>query len=56
MRIAIEQGMHTDMESQYLAEDVVERARETWWSVYTLGGDLFIIMATKTSLNLANNF
>jgi proline utilization trans-activator len=36
MRIAIEQGMHTDMDSQYLAEDVVERARETWWTVYTL--------------------
>lgn len=40
MRIGIEQGMHTNMESQYLAEDVVERARELWWTVYTLGKNL----------------
>lgn len=36
MRIAIEQGMHTNMESQYLAEHVVERSREVWWTVYVL--------------------
>ena len=36
MRIAIEKGMHTDMESHYLTEDVVERFREAWWTVYVL--------------------
>ena len=36
MRIAVEQGMNTDMESQYFAEGTVERSRETWWTVYVL--------------------
>jgi proline utilization trans-activator len=36
MRIAIEQGMHTDMESTFLDQRLVERSRETWWTVYIL--------------------
>ena len=50
MRIAIEQGMHTNMESQYLAEDVVERARETWWTVYTLDRQMSSLLGVPLML------
>ena len=50
MRIAIEQGMHTDMNSQYLAEDVVERARETWWTVYTLDRQMSSLLGAPLTL------
>ena len=36
MRIAVEQGMHTDIKSHYLAEHAAERRREVWWTVYVL--------------------
>lgn len=50
MRIAIEQGLHTDMQSNYFAEDVVERSREVWWTVYVLDRQLSSLLGAPLAL------
>ncbi|KAM5345814.1 hypothetical protein ACJ41O_011675 [Fusarium nematophilum] len=36
LRIALEHGMHTEMQSQYLDDAHVQRSCTVWWTVYTL--------------------
>lgn len=50
MRIAIEQGMHTDMDSRYLGEDVVQRSREIWWTVYILDRRMSSLLGAPLAL------
>ena len=51
MRIAIEQGMHTDMQSRYLAESTVERSREAWWTVYVLDRQMSSLLGVPLALS-----
>ena len=40
IRLAMGQGMHTDMPIQYLGEHVVERCRRAWWTAYVLDREM----------------
>ncbi len=46
----MEQGMHTDMNNNYLAPDVVERARETWWTVYILDRQMSALLGVPLTI------
>lgn len=43
--------MHTDMRSLHLSESVVERYRETWWTVYVLDRQMTSLMGVPMSLS-----
>ena len=51
MRIAVEQGMHTDMPSHYLDEQTTERYRGAWWTVYILDRRMSSLMGTPISIS-----
>ncbi|KAF2230752.1 hypothetical protein EV356DRAFT_491381 [Viridothelium virens] len=51
LRMAVEQGMHTDMRSLHLSESLVERNRETWWTVYVLDRQMTALMGVPMSLS-----
>ena len=49
--MAVEQGMHTDMRSHHMSESLVERCRETWWTVYVLDHQMTSLMGVPMSLS-----
>lgn len=51
MRMAVEQGMYTDMRSLHLPEQDVERCREIWWTVYVLDRQMTAMMGVPMSLS-----
>ncbi|CAK4030524.1 Zn(II)2Cys6 transcription factor [Lecanosticta acicola] len=51
MRMAVEQGMYTDMRSLHLSEPVVERCRAIWWTVYVLDRQMTAMMGVPMSLS-----
>lgn len=51
MRIAIENGMHTDMPSQFVARHTIQRCREAWWTVYILDRQMTSLMGVPLMLH-----
>ncbi|KAF7198465.1 putative transcriptional regulatory protein [Pseudocercospora fuligena] len=51
MRMAVEQGMYTDMRSLNVPDHVLERCRETWWTVYVLDRQMTSLMGVPMSLS-----
>ena len=50
MRIALAQGMHTDMPAAQLGEDVVQRCRKIWWTIYILDRQMTSLMGLPQSI------
>ncbi|KAK4613741.1 Proline utilization trans-activator [Fulvia fulva] len=50
-RLAVEQGLHTDMQSLHLPDAMVERCREVWWTVYILDRHMTSLMGVPMSLS-----
>lgn len=52
MRIAIEEGMYTDMPSgNRLEPSVIERCREAWWTTYILDRKMSSLLGTPMTLS-----
>lgn len=49
MRIAMAQGMHTDMPVEDLGESVVQRCRKIWWTIYVLDRQMSSLMGLPPS-------
>lgn len=50
MRIALAQGMHTDMPVENLGEPLVQRCRKIWWTVYILDRQMTSLMGLPQSV------
>ncbi|KAL4913252.1 hypothetical protein BDW62DRAFT_205681 [Aspergillus aurantiobrunneus] len=50
MRIALAQGMHTDMPVQHLGEAAVQRCRKIWWTIYVLDRQMTSLMGLPQSI------
>jgi hypothetical protein len=50
MRIALAQGMHTDMPVQHLGEALVQRCRKIWWTIYVLDRQMTSLMGLPQSI------
>ncbi|KAG9569191.1 hypothetical protein KCU71_g4041, partial [Aureobasidium melanogenum] len=50
LRIALEHGMHTNMESQHVPQPLVQRCRKIWWTVYVLDRQLSSLMGVPSSI------
>jgi proline utilization trans-activator len=50
MRIALAQGMHTDMPIADLGEPVVQRCRKIWWTIYILDRQMTSLMGLPQSI------
>ncbi|KAH0362725.1 proline oxidase, partial [Aureobasidium melanogenum] len=50
LRIALEHGMHTSMESQHVPQALVQRCRKIWWTVYVLDRQLSSLMGVPSSI------
>ncbi|KAJ6151291.1 hypothetical protein N7470_007885 [Penicillium chermesinum] len=51
MRMAMAEGMHTQMPVEYLGEAMVQRCRKIWWTVYTLDREMTSLMGLPQSIN-----
>ncbi|KAF4442345.1 hypothetical protein F53441_11773 [Fusarium austroafricanum] len=51
MRVALGQGMHTDMPVDQLGERIVERSRRIWWTVYVLDREMTSNMGLPQSIH-----
>lgn len=51
MRMAMAEGMHTQMPIEYLGEDMVQRCRKIWWTVYILDREMTSLMGLPQTLN-----
>ncbi|KAH7361192.1 Zn(II)2Cys6 transcription factor [Pyrenochaeta sp. MPI-SDFR-AT-0127] len=50
MRIALAQGMHTDMPVENLGDPLVQRCRKIWWTVYILDRQMTSLMGLPQSI------
>ncbi|KAL4896848.1 Zn(II)2Cys6 transcription factor [Aspergillus ambiguus] len=50
VRIALAQGMHTNMPFESLGQEVVQRCRKIWWTVYILDRQMTSLMGLPQSL------
>lgn len=50
MRIALAEGMHTDMPISELGEAFVQRCRRIWWSIYILDRQMSSQMGVPQSI------
>lgn len=50
LRIALEHGMHTNMQSKHVAEALAQRCRKIWWTVYVLDRNLSSLMGVPSSI------
>jgi hypothetical protein len=50
MRIALAEGMHTDMPAAELGEAFVQRCRKIWWSIYILDRQMSSQMGVPQSI------
>ncbi|KAH8807875.1 Zn(II)2Cys6 transcription factor [Xylogone sp. PMI_703] len=50
-RMALGQGMHTDMPIRYLGEALVQRCRKIWWTVYILDREMTSLMGLPQAIN-----
>ncbi|KAJ5595536.1 uncharacterized protein N7459_001744 [Penicillium hispanicum] len=51
MRMAMAEGMHTQMPIEYLGEPMVQRCRKIWWTVYILDREMTSLMGLPQSLS-----
>ncbi|KAJ5263252.1 hypothetical protein N7478_010857 [Penicillium angulare] len=51
MRMAMAEGMHTQMPVEYLGEHLVQRCRKIWWTVYILDREMTSLMGLPQSLS-----
>ncbi|KAH8700208.1 Zn(II)2Cys6 transcription factor [Talaromyces proteolyticus] len=51
VRIALAQGMHTDMPVQHLGDALVQRCRSTWWTIYILDRLMTSLMGLPQSIH-----
>ena len=51
MRLAVDQGIHTDMSGRIGDEAVIERCRDAWWTVYILDRRMTSLMGTPLSIS-----
>ncbi|CAJ0554730.1 Ff.00g132430.m01.CDS01 [Fusarium sp. VM40] len=51
MRVALGQGMHTDMPVEQLGDRIVERSRRIWWTVYILDREMTSLMGLPQSVH-----
>lgn len=51
LRLAVEQGLHTDMRSLQLPDNLFERCKETWWTVYILDRQMTSLMGVPMSIS-----
>ena len=51
MRMAMAEGMHTQMPVEYLGEKMVQRCRKIWWTVYILDREMTSLMGLPQSLS-----
>lgn len=51
MRIAVVEGLHTDMDTQHHSPASLERCREIWWTVYVLDCHMSSLMGVPFTLN-----
>lgn len=51
MRIALFQGLHTDMPAQHLGPAYVERCRRVWWTVYMFDRETTSLMGLPVSIH-----
>ncbi|OTB00471.1 hypothetical protein M426DRAFT_15414 [Hypoxylon sp. CI-4A] len=50
IRLAMGQGMHTDMPVQHLGEHLVERSRRAWWTAYVLDREMTSLLGLPQSV------
>ncbi|KAF2019448.1 Zn(II)2Cys6 transcription factor [Aaosphaeria arxii CBS 175.79] len=50
MRVAQGNGMHTDMPTQYLGEQYVQRCRKIWWTIYVLDRQMSSLMGLPLAI------
>ena len=50
LRIALEEGMHTNMQDQGLDETHVQRCRNVWWTVYILDRQMSSLMGVPLAV------
>ncbi|RFU34083.1 hypothetical protein B7463_g2248, partial [Scytalidium lignicola] len=50
-RMALGQGMHTDMPIRHLGEALVQRCRKIWWTVYILDREMTSLMGLPQAIN-----
>ncbi|KAJ5321532.1 hypothetical protein N7476_004534 [Penicillium atrosanguineum] len=51
MRMAMAEGMHIQMPIEYLGENLVQRCRKIWWTVYILDREMTSLMGLPQTLN-----
>ncbi|KAJ5180047.1 transcriptional regulator family: Fungal Specific TF [Penicillium capsulatum] len=51
MRMAMAEGMHTQMPIEHLGENMVQRCRKIWWTVYILDREMTSLMGLPQSLS-----
>ncbi|KXG45193.1 Transcription factor [Penicillium griseofulvum] len=51
MRIAMAQGMHTNMPVEDLGHDMVQRSGKIWWTIYILDREMTSLMGLPQSIN-----
>lgn len=51
MRMAMAEGMHTQMPVEYLGEAMVQRCRKIWWTVYILDREMTSLLGLPQSIN-----
>lgn len=49
--MAMAEGMHTQMPTEYLGQHVVQRCRKIWWTVYILDREMTSLMGLPQSIN-----
>lgn len=50
MRIALAQGMHTDMPSEHLGDALIQRCRKIWWTIYVLDRQMTSLVGLPQSI------
>jgi proline utilization trans-activator len=50
MRIAITEGLHTDMQNCQHSNTVLERCREIWWTIYLLDCHMSSLIGSPLAL------
>jgi proline utilization trans-activator len=50
MRVALAQGMHTDMPVENLGEPTVQRCRKIWWTIYILDRQMTSLMGLPQAI------
>lgn len=54
MRIAMAQGMHTNMPAEDLGHNLVQRCGKIWWTIYILDREMTSLMGLPQSINDRN--